>query len=240
MKKISTIFILAFLLSLGACSSDKSAIGMDSSADLSSEEISAALAALPMGVVTDSLETFLQYLREEEKLARDVYTKSFELYDYDVFNRISKSEQHHMDAIKMLLNRYDIEDPVGENPVGIFVNKDLSELYNTLIQRSADSLKAALLVGAEIEEIDILDILNSLDQFENEDVQLVLNHLLKGSYHHLNAYVRNLSINGIEYQPKYLSSEQYLQILANPGNRGNGGKGRGHRNGGRRGRGPRH
>lgn len=240
MKKITSIFILAFLLSLGACSSDKSTIGMDSSADLSNEEISAVLATLPMGVVTDSLETFLQYLREEEKMARDVYMKSFELYGYDVFDRISVSEQRHMDAIKMLLDRYEIEDPVGENPVGVFVNKDLGELYNTLMQKSTDSLEAALLVGAEIEEIDILDILNSQDQFENEDIQFVLNHLLMGSYHHLNAYVRNLSLNGIEYQPKYLSSEQYQQVLANSEHRGNGGKGQGHGNGRRCGRGPKH
>lgn len=50
----------------------------------------------------------LQFLREEEKLARDVYLYSYELYGEEIFNTISNSEQIHMDKVLELLIKYNI------------------------------------------------------------------------------------------------------------------------------------
>ena len=143
-----------------------------------------------------------------------------------VFDNISQSEQRHMDALARLLVRYEIEDPVGENGIGEFTEPLLKDLYNDLTVKSSDSLLAALLVGAEIEEIDILDILEALENFDNEDVQFVLIRLLHGSYNHLNAYVRVLARSGIDYQPLYLTAEQYEEIIAYGDSRSSRGRGK--------------
>ncbi len=55
----------------------------------------------------------LVYLREEEKLARDVYLHLYNTWGQWIFENIAASEQQHMDAVKTLLDRYGIHDPVG-------------------------------------------------------------------------------------------------------------------------------
>ena len=156
----------------------------------------------------------LIFMREEEKLARDVYIAMYGKWGKRVFNNISESEQRHMDALKTLFDRYELDDPVGENSLGVFKNETLQDLYNMLIDQGSVSLIEALKVGALIEEIDILDIQYELDEHvDNQDVTFVYDNLLKGSRNHLRAFVRNLSRQGVEYTPQKLSEEQYLAII---------------------------
>jgi hypothetical protein len=163
----------------------------------------------------------LIFMREEEKLARDVYIAMYDKWGKRVFNNISESEQRHMDAIKTLLDRYELDDPVGIDSIGVFKNETLQDLYNTLIEQGRVALIEALKVGALIEEIDILDIQNQLDEHvDNQDVTFVYKNLLKGSRNHLRAFVRNLSSQSVEYTPQKLSEEQYLAILNNEWERG--------------------
>lgn len=126
-----------------------------------------------------------------------------------------------MDAIKTLLDRYELDDPVGIDSIGVFKNATLQDLYNTLINQGSVSLVEALKVGALIEEIDILDIQYELDEnVDNEDVTFVYDNLLRGSRNHLRAFVRNLSRQGIDYTPVKLSEEQYLTIINSEWERG--------------------
>ncbi len=60
-----------------------------------------------------------------------------------------------MDAIKYLIDTYELEDPVGENPEGVFENEALQQMYNELIEAGSISREEALKVGALIEEIDL-------------------------------------------------------------------------------------
>ena len=48
----------------------------------------------------------LQFLKEEEKLARDVYLYSFDLYNQNIFKNISNSEQSHMNSVTVIMNKY--------------------------------------------------------------------------------------------------------------------------------------
>jgi hypothetical protein len=171
----------------------------------------------------------LLYMREEEKLARDVYITLGAQWDLPVFQNISQSEQTHMDAIKGLLDRYGLADPASSE-IGIFTNSDLQVLYNDLIARGSQSLVEALNVGAAIEEIDILDLQKHLAETDNADIQQVFNNLLEGSSNHLSAFISTLSAKtGETYQPQYLD-EQTFQTLINTtmqtGGRGNGGNNR--------------
>ena len=126
-----------------------------------------------------------------------------------------------MDAIKTLLDRYELDDPVGIDSIGVYKNEILQDLYNVLIEQGNVSLIEALKVGALIEEIDILDIQHDLDEnVDNEDVAFVYDNLLRGSRNHLRAFVRNLSRQGVEYAPLKLSEEQYLAIINSEWERG--------------------
>ena len=65
----------------------------------------------------------LQFMREEEKLARDVYISLYSSWNQRVFNNISQSEQRHMEAIRILIDKYELKDPVLYDSVGLFQMK---------------------------------------------------------------------------------------------------------------------
>lgn len=183
------------------------------------------------GDLSDSEAAALLFMREEEKLAHDVYTALYEKWGLAIFQNIASSEQAHTDAVKSLLDRYGLQDPASAQ-VGVFTNPELQSLYTTLVSQGSQSLAEALKVGAAIEEIDILDLEERLAQTDNADIQQVFNNLLNGSYNHLRSYVSTLqSQTGETYQPQYLSAEAYQAILA--GSTGMGGKGGGGGQGGK-------
>ena len=171
---------------------------------------------LPKEELNDQEISGLAFMREEEKLARDVYITLYSSWGQRVFNNISNSEQQHMDALRILFEKYELSDPVLSDSVGLFQNEILAGLYDSLIVVGKTSLVEALKVGALIEEIDILDLQNELDtHVDNQDIILVYSNLLNGSYNHLRAYVKNLSRQGVNYVPVKLSTEVYLDILNN-------------------------
>ena len=178
-------------------------------------------------VVGDSTElseeeiNSLVFMREEEKLAHDVYVAMYDLWGLPLFQNIAKSEQTHMDAIKGLLDTYHIPDPADNSPTGVFQDSDLQSLYDELVDLGAKSLSDALKVGAAIEEIDILDLQESLEFVNNNAVRQVYENLLKGSENHLRAFTNTLEKEtGEVYTPQYLSEDAYDEIVSSPANRG--------------------
>ena len=188
----------------------------------------------------------LLFMREEEKLARDVYNFLFTAWGQPTFQNIAASEQMHMDEIKVLLDRYNLADPALAP--GQFTDPELQALYTQLTAQGALSLADALKVGAAIEEIDIRDLQERLAQTDNADLQQVFTNLLNGSYNHLKSFTSVLlAQTGETYLPQYLSADQYQAILngttgngyggqAN-GNQGNGGQGNGNQGNGNQGNG---
>jgi hypothetical protein len=171
-----------------------------------------------MDTLSDAEIEGLLYMREEEKLARDVYLMLYEKWGMRILQNISGSEQTHMDAVKALLDRYDLEDPAAGTDVGVFTNPTLQELYDQLVDEGSQSLADALRVGAAIEEIDILDLEERIAQTDNSDIQLVYENLMRGSRNHLRAFVSTLERQvGEIYQPQYLSQTTYDAIVNTPG-----------------------
>ena len=154
----------------------------------------------------------LQFMREEEKLARDVYIFAYSQWGTTVFDNISESEQEHTDEILALLEKYNLEDPalVAE---GEFSDEHLQELYNDLIAAVQGSEIDALYVGTAIEEIDMIDILEAIERTNNRDIRTVYENLLDGSKSHLRAYVDVLASRGITYEPRYVDEDFYNEII---------------------------
>jgi hypothetical protein len=154
------------------------------------------------------------FMREEEKLARDVYLTLGEMWSTNTFKNIAQSEQTHMDEVLLVINKYGLTDPVKDNDIGVFENATLQTLYDELIARGSESEIEALNVGAAIEEIDIIDLEEYLQATNNTDIVQVYGDLLSGSMKHLQSFTSVLSKRGVEYEPQYLSRAEYDELLA--------------------------
>ena len=120
-----------------------------------------------------------------------------------------------MDAIKYLIDTYDLVDPVGENPEGSFQNEELQQMYDDLIEMGSKSKVDALKVGALIEEVDIIDLQHELDGIaENEDVKRVYQNLCNASENHLRAFVRVLRSYNVDYEPVKLEDNVFDRIMS--------------------------
>lgn len=129
----------------------------------------------------------LFYMREEEKLAMDVYTALYQKWELSIFSNIAESEERHFDAIGTLIARYGLDDPAQSEP-GIFSNQEIQDLYDGFIAEGIGSIGSALDVGVAIENKDIEDLRNAISATDNPDILSVYGNLLNGSYNHLAAF----------------------------------------------------
>jgi len=184
-------------------------------------------AAIGIVGLTDVEVGSLIFMREEEKLAHDVYLALYDLWGLPLFQNIAGSEQTHTGAVKNLLNMFAIPDPADTSPAGVFVNADLQALYDELTQRGAQSLGKGLKVGAAIEEIDILDLEENLEVVEEPSIRRVYENLLRGSENHLRAFTSTLERQtGEVYEPQYMDETDYNVIISSGNTRGSRGNGR--------------
>jgi len=169
---------------------------------------------LPKEILSSTESGNLLFMREEEKLARDVYTGLYNKWGAIIFNNISASEQTHMDGILMLLNKYGLPDPAGSNAIGVFTNKDLQELYNQLMAEGNASISAAYNVGATIEDLDLYDLGNAMGSIDNQDIRFVYESLSKGSRNHMRSFYGNLGTLGIIYNARFITQAE-LELIIN-------------------------
>lgn len=134
----------------------------------------------------------LTYMREEEKLARDAYLTLYDKWGLYIFSRISNSEVNHMAAVKNLLDKYGLPDPAAGQPIGVFTNPILQQLYDNLMAQGSLSPTEALKVGVTIEEVDVQDLQNYIASTNKTDILQVYNNLLHASYKHLSAFNNQL------------------------------------------------
>ena len=190
------------------------------------------------GLLDYNEKIHLFFMREEEKLARDVYTKLGSMYpDSVIFGNIDDSEQRHTTAVKNMIEQYGYDDPNTNDNLGIFTGEDygwyFTEKYDLLVERASISELEALYVGAFIEELDMMDInqcpqvivdtdngINDVSECgriatDNADIAQLYSSLLDGSDSHLEAYVKNIEkyIGAGNYQAQVLSQEQVDEIL---------------------------
>lgn len=174
MKNILPVLVMLGLIVAGCSGSDNST---------SSGGAAAALAPLS----AQEAET-LKYMREEEKLARDVYRTLYSRWDIELFSNISSSEQQHMDTLAGMLSRYGIQDPVASDSTGSFTNPALASMYNQLVARGEKSASEAIEVGIAIEELDIADLRKAIDESTHADLDQAYERLMNGSFNHLSAF----------------------------------------------------
>ena len=168
----------------------------------------------------------LTFMREEEKMARDVYAELYEYYkeggtELLILANIATSEQQHMDAMLHLLKKYRLDDPAAGMERGEFENTTLAAVYQNLVSDSDTnqpilneptsggkvSPMAALYVGAWIEERDMVDIMHAISNTGRADIIGTYTNLLCGSRSHLRAFVEQLGPEDYEPQIQYSSDD---------------------------------
>ena len=146
------------------------------------------------GSLTQEEIYWLTHMREEEKLARDVYRVMYSKWGAYIFSNIAASEQRHTDVIENLIDKYGIPDPVAnENILGNFTDPNFNTLYNKLVARGLSSLDEAYRVGVDIEILDIGDLINAIEASSRTDIDNVFSNLLNGSYNHLAVFDSKLN-----------------------------------------------
>lgn len=157
--------------------------------------------------------TSLKFMREEEKLARDVYQALYDIWGTPIFKNIADSEQSHTNTVQVLLDKYNIEDPVVDNTLGIFTDPYFTKKYNELVSLGSESFENALRVGTLIEELDIADINEQLEIIKKKDITKAYSNLLKGSRNHLRGFYKLVLNAGIDYTPQFISQEEFDEIV---------------------------
>lgn len=159
----------------------------------------------------------LYYMREEEKLAHDVYLALHTKWGAQVFNNIAQSETQHTEAVRNLILAHGLEDPAASTAPGVFVNADLQALYNQLVDMGQRSLVDALKVGCLVEETDIRDIEKRKALVIDEpDIVQVYDNLLCGSRNHLRAFNSQLVKQEGVYEPTVLTPAEWDAIALSP------------------------
>jgi hypothetical protein len=159
-------------------------------------------------------QQFLRFTREEEKLARDVYGVLAPWHN--AFTNIASSEQTHMDAVATLLTRYSLEDPALGEASGAFKDATIQALYDDLVAAGTASQLAALQVGVEIEELDIVDIERGAAAATHTDIVATMDNLTRGSRNHLRSFYSSLVALGGHYTPKHLDQASFDAIVSSP------------------------
>ncbi|SDX64676.1 hypothetical protein SAMN05421644_10887 [Allochromatium warmingii] len=138
--------------------------------------------------LTEDAASGLIYLIEEEKMARDLYDAFAEQTGSLIFERISDSEQQHLDALLMVADAAGIDVPELLEQPGTFHNPTIQNLYNTLLEQGSVSFAEAIAVGIAVEETDIYDLQQLLPETEISLLGVVYSNLLAGSQNHLAAF----------------------------------------------------
>ncbi|WP_198525668.1 DUF2202 domain-containing protein [Thiomicrorhabdus sp. Kp2] len=208
---IKTLFSIGFMaLALNVSAGN----GFKNQTITSMEE---AVEASTLEAISVEEEHGILFMREEEKLARDVYLTLYDIWGLNIFQNIAKSEQTHTDAIKGLIEKYQLADPVIDDTIGVFTDYHFVEVYEALVAKGSESLEGALQVGTEIEELDIKDIAESIAQVEgNDDIINVYSELMKGSRNHLRSFWDVLTSKGFTYVPSHISQEEFDAIINSP------------------------
>lgn len=187
--------------------------------------------------------THLVFMREEEKLARDVYLTFAQWYPQQpVFQQIGEgSEQKHTDTMRDKLAQYAIPDPNPQtnnlpSSIGVFTGADygwyFTEKFAQLTKKGAESELSALYVGALIEELDMYDIVKcpkaiveqdpeieengcGLDYTDEKALKKSYQNLVDGSGNHLRAFVGQIEavIGEGNYEAQFLTQDEVDELL---------------------------
>ena len=167
-------------------------------------------------ILTNDTKNSLLLMREEEKLAHDVYVTLYEKWGMPIFDNISASELRHTDAVLNLLEARGLSDPSAGLKRGEYSNADFITLYKQLVEKGSQSLMDALIVGTTIEDLDLYDLDQWMAKITDEDILSVYKNLAKGSRNHMRAFYSQITSKDGDYKAQYISQQKMDEIVNSP------------------------
>jgi hypothetical protein len=212
----TTVLLVAIGLSLAfmSCQKDEEEVAV------SNLSVTSQIEAFPVEALNADELNSLQLMREEEKLARDVYTTLYAKWNVNVFTNIASSEQQHTDAVLTLINKYNLSDPVVSSVVGVFSDPELQNLYNQLVAQGNLSVLDAYKVGATIEDLDIFDLEEALSKSDNQDIKYTFDLLTMGSRNHMRSFYGQIVGLGGTYSAQFITQAELEAIVTSPREKG--------------------
>lgn len=131
----------------------------------------------------------LYYMREEEKLARDVCLALYDIWKNDIFSNIAAS---------------------------VFTNPKFKLIYDSYLALGSQSRLSAITVGVTIEELDIMEIARWLQDVQRTDIRDVYASLMCGSRNHLRSYYAELLSQSGGYTPQFITQAEFDAIVSAP------------------------
>jgi hypothetical protein len=132
------------------------------------------------------------FMREEEQMAYDLYTRWAGMYTVPVFANIAASEAQHVSEVRLLMERYGLTEREIGNATAGYRNATIQSLYTTLANRGDASLTGAFEAGLAVEERDIADLDHAFAGTTRADILQVWSSLRQGSENHRTAFLRQL------------------------------------------------
>lgn len=207
--KVLSIILVGTIGLISSCQKEEIII----TSSKNTKDITAQINSFPKEELNSNETESLIFMREEEKLAHDVYITLYNKWGVAIFNNISNSEKTHTNAVLTLLNKYELVDPVETNAIGIFNDAILQDLYNQLVTQGSISLLEGYKVGATIEDLDIFDLNNWLTKVDNQDIIYVYENLNKGSRNHLRSFYSQILNSNGSYDAQYITQNELDAII---------------------------
>jgi hypothetical protein len=132
-------------------------------------------------------------------------------WDQPIFKEILAEEKVHLVRVQRLGKKYHVEE--SQREYGEYLDQNLQNLFNGFRKRANVSEKEALLVAAEFEERDIVDLQKYFNTTDNADLIITYEFLLEEAKDHLRIIYKVLSEKGINYTPVYMHEDYFNEIV---------------------------
>lgn len=186
--------------------------GADGATSLPLVELQAELASFPMAPSLLATEREgLLWMREDERLARDVYVALARRWGTGPFAAMAGAKETHIEAVRLLIDRYGVGDPEPATMAGRYADPAIGLLHQELVTTGSASFVDGLKVGARIEERTIVDLLARASA--HPDFAMVYAELERASRNHLRALVHQIERDGAHYAPTRLAQSVYDRII---------------------------
>jgi hypothetical protein len=180
----------------------------------SSEECACISKGYPKEPLSFNERDAILFMREEEKLARDIYLRLYEMWGAQPFENMRQVEERHMAALLCLISKYELKDPVGDRAVGSFKTHEFAKLYKILLKKGSQSLPDSYAVGAMLEVWDMSDKIEIEEDLDNKDLIAVVEELRRSSRNHMRSLDLNLLEHGMTFHPVSIAPTVYKNVTA--------------------------
>jgi hypothetical protein len=143
---------------------------------------------VPAGELTGSQAATLASLAEQQKLAQDLSAAFAEQYGAQIFERVAAAESRQLEAVRTVLERYQLADPTGGLAAGEFASPAGQARYDQLLADGSAGLAAALAAGQTLAQEQLTELETALDGTGPPELTMVYEHLLGATQRQLAAF----------------------------------------------------